>query len=1255
MALVRVAVRVRPLNKREKQLSSKVIIHMRGNTTAFLKPVPEDELRNRSKIFSYDFSFDSTDRRSPTFASQEQIYHDLGRDALKAALEGFNVCMFAYGQTASGKSYTMMGHTDDEGLIPRICRDLFCEITQKGSTDAASFNIEISYLAIYNERVYDLLRKATAPPGEGLRVREHPLDGPYVQNLSKHLVRSYSDVEELIALGNANCTASSAGMSNFSSRSHTIFTVGLTQAWLHAELPRERLSKINLVDLAGSEKSSSTWTAATKFKEGANINKSLVTLGSVISILADLSVGGQLTKKRKQGYIPYRDSVLTWLLKDSLGGNSLTTMIATISPADVNYIETLNTLRYASRAKNIVNSPMVNEDGSVKLIRELRAKVTTLHGLLEETRKVLHMFKGEGTRLDEELHQNEERVLVLTQEWASKWEEMQSIFQEETVVLRKEGSGVVLHCQLPHLIGIDGDLLSTGILLCYLKEGKTLIGSDEALCGQGIVLHGSGLLHKHCVLENRAGMVTLIPQEGALCAVNGSVVSGPCQLTQGAVTKLGKETTLWFNHSTVAGRFQGGLPTASRLVFTDTPTSTEEGFTALQENPGFELDRDTIHDGVSTRDGQEKKRHLCHKSAPGLMSDWLWRKAESGEGAASRGTEEVWSGDASLQQTGVLGPGDGCGAKPSGDANEMQGVVADCYEGRPGSSGSSLSSKSHLRNNRLPNSLGLMVCKVSWFVQDLGRVIWRSPTLLRQVKEDGLQLVGARWSSHFVALFRGSKVLSLANDSKAIFTVTGNIAFSLVKDSQVCFWMKELGLVQHSQMLQNLPPEEEWMVQGSINPDTTQCSVLTPAQPLCKAGDSPDEMSPIPEEIWTRSKSILDLQSTKEQDVAAFHEKQKDEVIIDPLPLDDCEPKVIHASDDRNGELKHLGLLQNKMDVQISSQTLLEFPYSLLSLQHLPLLDLMDNLQSVIPTSVLISQKIVAVYWLNVSKCAQPEPRPGLLVLMESGLYTLTTDHGPLLLFHNVPWLELKEVQISLGGYSLRLMGTTEESILGVYTHGQMLTKELCRAIIGVVHHGDTSVSQHPLLHGDLMKISLDWEAQTPDLLLDSGLRIFCRFQKSLADLLYLLHCNMDGDTASLGQVQLLLYVCVGVRLNHGTRSVPLAQLLLTDTHLGLVQEDAVYYPAPFSVTTDPHCPRYHDLTLRQRSDVRCVLVHDEDEHGAVTVGVFLSNVRGMGHPESATTPPPHASHSSPRAEVWELTFGCSSEATCLINHLSND
>ncbi|TNN74361.1 Kinesin-like protein KIF16B [Liparis tanakae] len=1256
-------------------------------------------------------------------------------------------------------------HKDDKGLIPRICEGLFCEISRRGKSEAVSFRTEVSYLEIYNERVQDLLKKKTGPTEGGLRVREHPRDGPYVENLSKLSVNNHNDMEDLIILGNANRTTASTAMNDLSSRSHAIFTISFTRAWFEAELPCETLSKIHLVDLAGSERADATLSTGARLKEGANINKSLVSLGTVISALADLSAGGQSTKKKKQSFIPYRDSVLTWLLKDSLGGNSLTTMIATVSPADVNYGETLSTLRYASRAKNIVNSPTVNEDSGVKVIRELQAEVTRLQRLLEEANQVSCGEPSSSVMVEEELHQNQTR--------------------EETVALRKEGSGVVLGCQLPHLIGIDEDLLSTGIVLYYLKEGRTLIGSDEASCSQDIgavtqlgkgtifrfnhpteaaqlghepqrrpqsdfslpltdMVRSTENLSKEMQQHQRRMEEELDQQE-----VEQQQVQESMNKRNQDIKRLSKENSgaphqrRAAEKTTLAGIEETGDGQNMKMLLAAEPpevpsscltsaTVEERRTTAM---PGkhpvshtmSELDGDPLQGGISTRDGQEQERDQCHQSGPGLLSEWPWWKAQSAAGVASYNGELVRSGDASLQQTTVLGPADGCGTKPEGNANKIKGVVADCYKERPGSGGSSLGIVSHLQSSGgtgsppvLPQTsphsqcdekslssrvaccppeeatfkgqygcgeicesggleeilgvcetatpvatglqpgLGSLVSRVSLIFQDAGRLLWSSPTVLQQVKKEGLQPVGARWSSHVVSVVKESNVLSVVTDSRVFSIVKGSFVFSLIKDSHIVSIVKDL-YVQHVQMevTHNIQPKEESpVIQGYVNPERTQVQGLTPAHIFSGAEVVPHDGPLMAEDSWTRNTRTCDLPVPQEQDMADVQGlSQGDKLIPEPSPEKRSEPEVTRVPEDNAQALESLKTVQNRIDVQIFCQTLIDFPDSLLYLHTLPFPDMMDTLQSIISTSVLTCQKIVALFWVNVAKCSHPEPRPALLILAENGLYTLTPEVGLLVLFHHLPLVQLREVQIGLAGHSLRVMGATEESILGVYTYSQQLTKQLCWAILAVLCPGDHRVSQHPLLHGDLKKLSLDWQARVPDLLLDAGLRVCCQFQKSLAGLVYLLQSNMDQELITLGEVQILLYTGVGVCISPSSHSAPLAQLLLTETHLGLVQDEAVFHPTPRSVTIVPRRPQFYDLTLRQRSDVRCVLVHDEDEHGAVRVDVILANVRGRGHPESVTkeaTPPAQASNSSRHAEVWKLTFSCSSEAAVLINHLSN-
>ncbi|XP_065817872.1 kinesin-like protein KIF1B isoform X3 [Labrus bergylta] len=416
-ASVKVAVRVRPFNSREMSKDSKCIIQMQGNTTIIANPKAPKE---PAKTFSFDYSYWShTTPEDPSFASQNLVYNDIGKEMLQHAFEGYNVCIFAYGQTGAGKSYTMMGKQEEgqEGIIPMLCEDLFEKINEEGNKEELSYSVEVSYMEIYCERVRDLLN----PKNKGnLRVREHPLLGPYVEDLSKLAVTSYTDIADLMDAGNKARTVAATNMNETSSRSHAVFTIVFTQKKHDSEtdLSTEKVSKISLVDLAGSERADSTGAKGTRLKEGANINKSLTTLGKVISALAEVS-----KKKKKSDFIPYRDSVLTWLLRENLGGNSRTAMVAALSPADINYDETLSTLRYADRAKNIKCNAVINEDPNNKLVRDLKDEVSRLKELLRaqglgdilDIDPVGDDYPGSGIKYLKDIQNNKNRYLIASE------------------------------------------------------------------------------------------------------------------------------------------------------------------------------------------------------------------------------------------------------------------------------------------------------------------------------------------------------------------------------------------------------------------------------------------------------------------------------------------------------------------------------------------------------------------------------------------------------------------------------------------------------------------------------------------------------------------------------------------------------------------------------------------------------------------------------------------------------------------------
>ncbi|XP_058493684.1 kinesin-like protein KIF1A isoform X11 [Solea solea] len=401
-ASVKVAVRVRPFNSREMGFESKCIIQMSGNTTTIANPKqPKD-----NKSFNFDYSYWShTTPEDINFASQMQVYKDIGEEMLLHAFEGYNVCIFAYGQTGAGKSYTMMGKQDvkdQQGIIPLMCEDLFTKFNDN-TDNSMSYSVEVSYMEIYCERVRDLLN----PKNKGhLRVREHPLMGPYVEDLSKLAVTSYNDIQDLMDSGNKARTVAATNMNETSSRSHAVFNIIFTQKRHDAESDNtsEKVSKISLVDLAGSERADSTGAKGTRLKEGANINKSLTTLGKVISALAEVDSGPNKNKKKKkvESFIPYRDSVLTWLLRENLGGNSRTAMVAALSPADVNYDETLSTLRYADRAKQIRCNAVINEDPNNRLVRELKEEVARLKDLIfaQGLGDIIETYRGSGAEIE---------------------------------------------------------------------------------------------------------------------------------------------------------------------------------------------------------------------------------------------------------------------------------------------------------------------------------------------------------------------------------------------------------------------------------------------------------------------------------------------------------------------------------------------------------------------------------------------------------------------------------------------------------------------------------------------------------------------------------------------------------------------------------------------------------------------------------------------------------------------------------------
>lgn len=430
--------------------------------TKLLVPNDSDPANSRMKSrkmeekeFTFDNSFWSHKLDDEHYAHQEDVYNCLGEDMLDHNFEGYHTCIFAYGQTGSGKSYTMMGTPDQPGIIPRTCEDLFERIASNDHPNI-SYNVRVSYFEVYNEHVRDLLVTRQDPPNY-LKIRESPTEGPYVKDLTDAPVKSIHEIMRFMNLGDSNRTIASTKMNDTSSRSHAVFTIMLKQ--IHHDMDTdettERLARIRLVDLAGSERAKATEATGARLREGSNINKSLTTLGRVIAALADPKHTRALNGgKRSKDIVPYRDSILTWLLKDSLGGNSKTAMIACISPAD--YDETLSTLRYADQAKRIRTRAKVNQDHVSAAERDAQ-----INAMAEQIRVLeLQLSSQEANTQTKKLDSGrstsaEKELLEKLEEYQGQVGKLQRLMEERGMVaegkirsLQTENEALRLHLKL---------------------------------------------------------------------------------------------------------------------------------------------------------------------------------------------------------------------------------------------------------------------------------------------------------------------------------------------------------------------------------------------------------------------------------------------------------------------------------------------------------------------------------------------------------------------------------------------------------------------------------------------------------------------------------------------------------------------------------------------------------------------------------------------------------------------------------------
>ncbi|XP_011451723.3 kinesin-like protein KIF28P, partial [Magallana gigas] len=553
-----------PHNDREKQRKATLIIDMKGNSTYIKNP---EDLKAEPRSFAFDYSYWSHDEfkesssgyLEPTgsrYADQRTVFDDLGRGVLDNAWKGYNCSLFAYGQTGSGKSYSMVGYGNNKGIVPIFCEELFKGVEDKKATagENEEYQVTLSMLEIYNEQVRDLLNPKSIAQKGGLKVRQHPSKGFYVESLVSCPVSSYNDIENRISEGTRNRTVAATNMNATSSRAHTIVAITFVQ-----KTPNEtgqsmtRTSVVNLVDLAGSERAESTGATGDRLKEGSAINQSLSTLGNVIKALADLSMGNKKT------VVPYRDSVLTKLLQNALGGNSKTIMIAALSPADINFDETLSTLRFADRAKAIKTTATVNESPTDKLIRELREENARLMELLKSGGITLEQLQASGgavgqnpnqeveemkKAMEEELRKNQEEIENMKKTWQERLSEQETANKGNVDAERKKQEEKKV---IPHFWNLHEDPALTAMIVHFAREGTSKIGNKNASPPAEITISGLSIQKQHGVVTNKGGVVKIKSVDGKIL-VNGAKITKETELHHNDRVLFGPNHLYVFHH-----------------------------------------------------------------------------------------------------------------------------------------------------------------------------------------------------------------------------------------------------------------------------------------------------------------------------------------------------------------------------------------------------------------------------------------------------------------------------------------------------------------------------------------------------------------------------------------------------------------------------------------------------------------------------------------------------------------------------------
>ncbi|GAB6032098.1 hypothetical protein CHUAL_010462 [Chamberlinius hualienensis] len=484
---IKVAVRVRPFSENETKANSKCIVQMDGKVTTIMTK------DNKEQRFTFDYSYWSKDgcktepngyiapdpshKNGSKYADQKAVHQDLGADVLKNAKEGYNSTIFAYGQTGSGKSYSIIGDKANEGIVPRVCKDLFTLIdaSKKESPDRED-EVSLCMMEIYNEVPKDLLNMK-----HPLKIRESPGKGFYAEGLTEYPCKDYNELKRIMDEGNLARTINATKMNQTSSRAHTIVSICFKQKSKSGDSNLIKTAVIQLVDLAGSERVSKTEATGGRLKEGAAINQSLTNLGICMHALATAS---------KQ--VPYRNSCLTKVLCNSLGGNSKTMMVAAISPSEVNRDESISTLNYADSAKRIKTAPKVNEDETASCIKRLQEENEKLKKMLEsgQMSPALAVGGNSAKEIEEMRKMHEEEMKALIENNMREMANMKATFDQKLANadnLRRDSipngmsmTKVLEECKSkPHFANLNPDLQLSGRIIYICKPGVNIVGNEK--------------------------------------------------------------------------------------------------------------------------------------------------------------------------------------------------------------------------------------------------------------------------------------------------------------------------------------------------------------------------------------------------------------------------------------------------------------------------------------------------------------------------------------------------------------------------------------------------------------------------------------------------------------------------------------------------------------------------------------------------------------------------------------------------------